>query len=81
MRGKRSSWWVLLFVIAGAFIGNQVGEALGGTLPWLAKYGAVAVTPRDLTLLDLSFTFGLSLRINPAGALAALIGFVLSRRV
>lgn len=82
MRGKRGNWLIVFaFVLAGVFVGNRAGEALRAVLPAAARYGEIAVPPRDIALLDLAFTLGFKLKVNLAGALGALAGIALARRI
>lgn len=82
LRGKRATFWLmLLFAVVGAFIGNRVGEAVQASLPALARSGSFTVEPGRFALLDVAVTFGVSLRMNVAGALGALAGILLARRV
>lgn len=82
MKGKQAGFWLmLLFAVVGAFIGNRVGEALQPSVPALAKFGSFSVEPGRFSLLDVVLTLGVSLRMNLAGALGALAGVLLARRV
>lgn len=82
MKGKQAGFWLmLLFAVVGAFIGNRVGEAVQASVPGLATFGTFAVEPGRFTFLDVALTFGVSLRMNVAGAIGALAGVLLARRV
>lgn len=81
MRGRRAIWLLIVFGLAGVFIGNRIGEALHASVPALAAYGTFGMEPRRLALLDLGLSLGFSLRLNPAGVLGGLIALALARRV
>ncbi len=82
MRGKRGSWAIVVVcLLVGVFVGNKVGEALRATLPVMARYGALDLPAREVSVLDFAFTLGLRLKVNLGGALGGLLGIFLARRI
>lgn len=82
MRGKRGHWFLwLMFAVIGTFIGNRLGDALQATLPVAANYSSLGFDSRELSVLDLGITLGLSLRVNLMGAVGAVGGLLLARRI
>jgi hypothetical protein len=82
LRRRREVWVAVVALLIGAFAGNLLGEALEKWIPLLARYGDLSLEPRSFRLLNLlHFTLGFSLRINLVGALGALGGLFLARRI
>ncbi|HHX28521.1 MAG: DUF4321 domain-containing protein [Bacillota bacterium] len=72
-RGARL--WIVFFALAtGAIVGSILGEVLSGVAPVLGKGFEVGVKPPFTVDLNvITFTAGLTLRLNLAGALLALL--------
>ncbi len=82
MRRRRELWVAVVALVIGAFAGNLLGEALEKWIPVLARYGDLSLEPRSFRLLNLlQLTLGFSFQINLVGALGALAGLFLARRV
>jgi hypothetical protein len=75
--------WVALGLAAvGAFVGNTAGSALGGSLPALARSAPVGFGPVPLSLFDVAhLTLGASVNLNLLGALGAVAGLLVARRL
>lgn len=82
MRGRKTSWLLLvIFVLAGLFVGNRIGDALQQVVPAAARYGAIAIDPHEIKILDLLFTVGIGFKVNLAGVVGGLAGIFVARRV
>lgn len=70
---------LLLLIMVGILTGSVIGEALGGTLPFLAKSVDAGFPPVALKLADaFVLTFGFTLKFNLAtvlGVVAAIFAY------
>lgn len=76
--GKVSLLIVLL--IAGAIIGSLIGEALSPVIPFLKQSKDVELGPTRINLVSLSLTLGFAIKLNLAGALGMVAGYLMYRR-
>ncbi len=87
---RRDSWFsfalfALVMILAGAFVGGIIGEALARLVPAASVAGTRLTTigltpPLTLDLKVLSVTLGLSVHLNAAGVVGMLVGLVLALR-
>ena len=81
MKRGVSVWLLALLVVAFAILGNLLGEALSGIIPFLGRAVSIGLNPPfvvDLGFFHLSLGFGLHL--NLAGLLGLVLGAFLCRR-
>lgn len=81
VRRYRSTGLLVVLLIAGALIGGALGPLFAQYLPFLALGETVGFTPTTLNLSVLKLTVGLSLRINVAGVIGILFGYLLYRQL
>ncbi|MZP30151.1 DUF4321 domain-containing protein [Heliobacterium undosum] len=71
---------LVLFMIVGAIIGSLIGEALSPVVPVMKLSKDVELGPAHINLVSFSFTLGLNIKLNLAGAVGMLAGIFLYRR-
>lgn len=83
LRKGKNGWLLLLFLVIGSFVGSLLGQALGGTLPFLTiSSHAYGLNPPLVLSLDLlTLTFGFSVRLTVAGVIGLLLGLLIFVRL
>lgn len=83
MRKAKSGWLLLLFLIIGSFIGSLLGQAFGGSLPFLTLSShAYSINPPLVLSLDLvTLTFGFSVKMTVSGVIGLLLGALVYSRL
>ncbi|MDI3538031.1 MAG: hypothetical protein PWP12_463 [Bacillota bacterium] len=81
VRRYRSTGLLVVLLIAGALIGGALEPLFATYLPFLSLGETVGFTPTTLNLSVLKLTVGLSLRINVAGVIGILLGYLLYRQL
>jgi hypothetical protein len=88
MTGQRRIGLILLVVVAGLVVGSLLGELLGSLLPagrvqdLITRGPTIGLTPpATLDLRFLTFTFGLSLKVNLVGVIGIVIAALTLRRL
>ncbi|MBM7866838.1 DUF4321 domain-containing protein [Heliobacterium gestii] len=71
---------LVLFMIVGAIIGSLIGEALSPVVPVMKLNKEVELGPAHINLVSFSFTVGLGIKLNLAGAAGMVAGIFLYRR-
>jgi len=72
---------LLILLLAGAAIGGLLGDILGEYIPFLLVDKALGFSPITVDLGILSFTLGFVIRLNLAGVVGLLLGYLLYRQL
>lgn len=81
MRRTRSTALLLVLLLTGAAIGGLLGDIFGAYLPLLTVDKAFGFSPTTINLGILNFTLGFVFRLNLAGVIGLLLGFLLYREL
>ena len=72
---------LLILLLTGATIGGLLGDVLGSYLPILIVDKTFGFSPTTIDLGILQFTLGFIFRLNLAGVIGLLLGYLLYRRL
>ncbi len=81
MRRAKSMSLLLVLLLTGAIIGGLVGDILGSHLPVLIVDKTFGFSPTTIDLGVLQLTLGFIFRLNLAGVIGLLLGYLLYRRL
>ncbi len=82
MRRPRRRSLALTGALVGLVAGTLLGQLLADYVPMLGRAVSIGVDPPFfLELRAFSLTFGFSVHVNPVGAAAMLLGFLVGRRI
>jgi hypothetical protein len=85
MRIRRSAWWFLLAIFIGALTGAVLGEIIALILPdgvvkeFFLRSVSFGFTPTTLDLVLVTFTIGLSLKLNIVGVIGIFLAAYIFR--
>ncbi len=72
---------LLILLLTGATIGGLLGDVLGSYFPILIVDKTFGFSPTTIDLGILQFTLGFIFRLNLAGVIGLLLGYLLYRRL
>lgn len=76
---KKSIGFIIFIVILGALLGSAVGEILGLMLPagvvkdFFLKSAMASIGPGKIDIILVTFTLGMSIKLNITGVIGILI--------
>lgn len=73
-RVSKGTGILFLLLIIGSIFGSLIGELLGNTLPFLAYGRSIGLSPTTIDLAAITFTVGITLKLN----IATILGFFLT---
>ncbi|QGG47265.1 DUF4321 domain-containing protein [Heliorestis convoluta] len=79
--GSRKVSILIVILLTGAIIGSLLGEALRPVMPFLLLGKDIALSPTRIDLVALHFTFGFTIKLNLAGVLGLIGGYLLYRKL
>lgn len=81
MRRAKGMSLLLILLLAGASIGGLLGDVLGSHFPILIVDKTFGFSPTTIDLGILQMTLGFIFRLNLAGVIGLLLGYLLYRRL
>lgn len=82
LKGK-SSWVLILFILAGIVLGGFLGEVLApySFWSWLSYGKTFGIETVTLNLSIITLTFGLQIKINIASIIGIIASILIYRRI